>query len=99
MEFYLNEFTFEVDLFKNGAHEAFSEAMRNLTANRKIHKRFERLARDPNSLDPGQLLRDINSVGKGRFAQGLAAILLEKELDVCPPYIARALAYLKKKLT
>ena len=97
--FFLNEFTFEVDLFKSGAHEAFSEAMRNLTANKKIHKRFEKLAHDPNSLDPGQLLKDINSVGKGRFAQGLAAILFEKELDVCPSYIAKALAYLKKKLT
>ncbi len=97
--FFLNEFTFEVDLFNNGAHEAFSEAMRNLTANKKIHERFEKLSVDPNSLDPAQLLKDINSVGKGRFAQGLAAILLEKEIDVCPPYIAKALAYLKKKLT
>ena len=97
--FFLNEFTFEIDLFKNGAHEAFSEAMKNLTTNRKIHKRFKKLALDPGSLDPEQLLKDINSIGKGRFAQGLAAILLKKKLDVCPSYIAKALAYLKKKLT
>ena len=97
--FFLNEFTFEIDLFKNDAHEAFSEAIKNLTTNKKIHKRFKKLARDPDSLDPGQLLKDINSVGKGRFAQRLAAILLEKNLDVCPPYIAEALAYLKNKLT
>ena len=96
---FLNEFTFEIDLFKNGAHEAFSEAMKNLTTNKKIHKRFKKLARDPDSLDPVQLLKDINSVGKGRFAQGLAAVLLEKELDVCPPYITEALTYLKNKLT
>lgn len=96
---FLNEFTFEIDLFKNGAHEAFFEAMMDLTTNKMIHERFEKLSIDPNLLDPGQLLKDINSVGKGRFAQGLAAVLLEKELDVCPPYIAEALAYLKNKLT
>ena len=73
--------------------------MKNLTANKKIHKRFKKLARFPDSLDQVQLLKDINSVGKGRFAQRLAAILLEKNLDVCPPYIAEALAYLKNKLT
>lgn len=97
--FFLNEFTFEIDLFKNGAHETFSEAIKNLTTNRKIHKRFKKLALDPDSLDPEQLLKDINSIGKGRFAQGLAAILLKKKLDVCPSYIAKALAYLKKRLT
>ena len=96
---FLNESTFEIDLFENGAHEAFSEAMKNLTTNKKIHKRFKKLARDPDSLDPVQLLKDINSVGKGRFAQGLAAVLLEKELNVCPPYITEALTYLKSKLT
>ena len=96
---FLNKFTFEIDLFRNGAHEAFSVAMKNLTTNKRIHERFEKLSLNPSSLDPGQLLKDINSVGKGRFAQGLAAVLLKKEFDVCPPYIAEALAYLKNKLT
>ena len=95
---FLNKFTFEIDLFRNGAHEAFFLAMKSLTRNKKIHERFEKLCLNPSSLDPGNLLKDINSVGKGRFAQGLAAVLLEKELNVCPPYIAEALAFLKKTL-
>jgi len=95
---FVNEFTFEIDLFKNGAHEAFAEAIKDLTTNTKIHKRFDELAKDPDALDPKQLLKDINSVGKGRFAQRLAAVLQKNNIDVCPTYIAAALAYLKGKL-
>lgn len=95
---FLNEFTFEIDLFKNGAHEAFAEAIKKLTTNKKIHERFDELAEDPEKLNPKQLLKDINSVGKGRFAQRLAAVLQKNNLDVCPPYISGALTYLKGKL-
>jgi putative ATP-dependent endonuclease of OLD family len=92
---FINEFTFEIDLFKSGAHEVFAEAIKDLTSNKKMHERFDALAANPNSLDPKQLLKDINSVGKGRFAQRLAAILQRDNIDVCPPYIAKALSYLK----
>jgi putative ATP-dependent endonuclease of OLD family len=95
---FLNEFTFEIDLFKNGAHEAFAEAIKGLTTNRKMHKRFDELAKNPGTLDTKQLLKDINSVGKGRFAQRLAAVLQKNNLDVCPPYIVEALSYLKGKM-
>ena len=95
---FVNEFTFEIDLFKSGAHEAFAVAIKDLTSNKKIHERFDALAEDPDALDPKQLLKDINSVGKGRFAQRLGAVLQKDNLDVCPPYIADALTYLKGKL-
>lgn len=92
---FLNDFTFEVDLFKNGAHEAFALAMKSLTPNKKMQGRFDLLAANPAALDPEQLLKDINTIGKGRFAQRLASVLLEKRLDVCPTYIKNALAHLK----
>ena len=95
---FVNEFTFEIDLFKNGAHEAFAQAIKGLTTNKKIHERFDNLAEDPDALDAKQLLKDINSVGKGRFSQRLAAVLQKSNLDVCPPYIADALTYLKGKV-
>ncbi|MGJ8642218.1 MAG: ATP-dependent nuclease [Luteolibacter sp.] len=95
---FLNEFTFEIDLFKNGAHQAFAESIKELTTNKKIHERFDKLADDPTTLEPRQLLKDINSVGKGRFAQRLAAVLQKKNLNVCPPYIAQALTYLKENM-
>ena len=95
---FVNEFTFEIDLFNSGAHKAFAVAIKDLTSNKKIHERFDALAEDPDAIDPKQLLKDINSVGKGRFAQRLGAVLQKDKLDVCPPYIADALSYLKGKL-
>ncbi len=71
---FLNDFTFEIDLFKAGAGSELAEAVKSLTSNKKMHKRFEALADDPDSLDPKQFLKDINSLGKGRVAQRVAEI-------------------------
>jgi len=95
---FLNEFTFEVDLFRAGAEDQFAQAVKGLTTNKKMHKRFEALAHDPDMLDPKQFLRDIDSLGKGRLAQRLASILLAEEVDLCPPYIKAACDYMKEKL-
>jgi len=95
---FLNEFTFEIDLFKAGAKDHFLTAIKGLTSNKKMHKRFTELSADPASLDPTQFLKDIDSIGKGRMAQRLAAVLLEADVDVCPAYIKTALKYLKSKL-
>ena len=95
---FLNEFTFEIDLFNAGAEDEFNEAVKGLTENQKMHSRFSALASDPSTLDSAQLLKDINSLGKGRFAQRLATVLVEKDVDICPPYIKAALDYMKAKL-
>ena len=96
---FMNTFTFEIDLFKQGAEKEFSEAIKELTTNKKMQQRFDALAEDSGLLDAAHLLKDINSIGKGRFAQRLAAVLLKREVDICPTYIAEALEYLKGKLT
>lgn len=95
---FLNEFTFEVDVFKAGAEEHFQTAAEELSSNKQMHARFKALAADPASLDAKQFLKDIDSIGKGRFAQRLASVLLAKKADVCPVYIKDALAYMKEKL-
>lgn len=95
---FLNEFTFEIDLFRAGAEDEFAEAIKGLTSNKMMHKRFEALSDEPDKLDPKQFLKDIDSLGKGRVAQRLASILLAEEVDVCPPYIRAALDYMKEKL-
>jgi putative ATP-dependent endonuclease of the OLD family len=77
---FLNTFTFEVDLFKTGAEKEFAEAIKGLTSNTKMHRRFDELSVDPESLDPKQFLKDIDSIGKGRVAQRLASIFLAKNL-------------------
>jgi len=95
---FLNEFTFEIDLFRSGAGNQFAKAIKELSTNKKMHARFDELADDPRSLDPKQFLKDIDSIGKGRVAQRLASIFLANKCDVCPPYIKAAFDYLKEKL-
>jgi len=95
---FLNNFTFEVDLFRSGAENEFSKAIKGLTSNTKMHARFDELSVDPSSLAPKQFLKDIDSIGKGRVAQRLASIFLAEQSDVCPPYIKAALDYLKVRL-
>lgn len=95
---FLNQFTFEVDLFKTGAEGEFFEAISGLTSNKKMKSRFDALSQAPDSLDPVQFLKDIDSIGKGRVAQRLASIITAKEIDVCPTYIEDALKFLRVKL-
>lgn len=95
---FLNDYTFEIDLFKEGTEDEFAQAMKELTDNKEMHKRFDELCKNPEKLEPKQFLKDINSVGKGRLAQRLAALFLAEGVDVCPPYIAAALDYMKAKL-
>lgn len=95
---FLNDYTFEVDLFKSGSKRYFQQAAKSLSSNKAMHKRFDRLATDPASLDPKQFLKDIDSIGKGRFAQRLASVLIDEDADVCPEYIRSALEYLREQL-
>ena len=96
---FINTFTFEVDLFKEpDAAGHFLTAVKGLTDNNAMHKRFAALADDPKTLDPTQFLKDIDSIGKGRVAQRLAAVLLDAEEDICPTYIRSAFKYLKAKI-
>ncbi|MEJ6007756.1 AAA family ATPase [Paucibacter sp. AS339] len=95
---FLNNFTFEIDLFKAGSENQFSKAIKTLTTNKAMHKRFAALAADPATLKSKPFLKDIDSIGKGRVAQRLAATLVADKIDVCPPYIRSALKYLQGKL-
>lgn len=95
---FLNEYTFEIDLFNAGTEDEFAEAIKGLTDNKKMHERFDKFAKDAKTLDPKSFLKDIDSLGKGRVAQRLASLFLAQDMDVCPPYIKAALNYLKAKL-
>jgi putative ATP-dependent endonuclease of the OLD family len=95
---FLNTFTFEIDVFKAGAEGEFLKAVEALTSNKKMHDRFSTLSADPASLNPEKFLKDIDSIGKGRVAQRLASVLIDENVDVCPPYIKAALDYLKAGL-
>jgi putative ATP-dependent endonuclease of OLD family len=96
---FLNTFTFEIDLINTGIHNIFRDVAKELTTNKQIHRRFEGLIEKPESLVAKSLLKDIESIGKGRFAQRLSSHLHKSKTNACPPYIKMALEHLRKALT
>lgn len=94
---FTNSHTFEVDLFKAGLHDAFSQAMSSVGSGPKMRQRMEGWAAEPASLDPDAFLKDIESVGKGRFAQRLASVIIESDLKTCPKYISGGVKYVADK--
>lgn len=96
---FLNSSTFEIDLFESDAEEHFEEAIKGLTENKKMLERFLEWSKDPSTIDQSQLIKDITSIGKGRFAQRVSAIVNSKGTDVCPKYIKAAIDYLVGKIS
>ncbi|MCB2141456.1 AAA family ATPase [bacterium] len=94
---YVNSHTFEVDLFQSGLHEAFTEAMDNLGRSARARERMKGWAEDPVTLEVETFLKDIENVGKGRFAQRLASIIVESDLTQCPQYIVDGVKYVSNK--
>ncbi len=93
---FINGHTFEVDLFNSGLEDAFAEAMEDL-GNSAASKRMTEWAGDPSQLGVAAFLKDIDTVGKGRFAQRLASIIVESDLTHCPQYIADGVKYVSSK--
>jgi len=94
---FLNTHTFELDLFKAGLADAFSQAMGAVGTNASMRDRMKAWAADPTSLDVDAFLRDIDTAGKGRFAQRLASIIAESALKACPEYIAKGVKHVADK--
>jgi len=94
---FMNSHTFEVDLFRSGLQEAFAEAMEHLGCSARARERMKGWSKDPDTLDVETFLKDIENVGKGRFAQRLASIIVESDLTHCPQYIADGVKYVSSK--
>ena len=92
---FLNSHTFEIDLFKAGLHESMSCALREQSTSQKAKERADGWSADPSTLDPGRFLKDVEAVGKGRFAQHLATKITG---NACPVYILGALQYVATKV-
>ena len=96
--FFLNDYTLEVDLIKSGWYSEFHEAMSSLSDNNAAIARSKLFSEDNDALDAEQLLKDIKEVGKGRFAQRMASIILKTGKKITPSYITDAIRYLISKL-
>jgi putative ATP-dependent endonuclease of the OLD family len=91
---FLNEFTFEVDLFKCGRHKSICKTLAELAGSQTARDRAEKWRDDPDECEPEDLLSDIDKIGKGRFAQRLAGNMKGNH---CPPYVEKAIKHVVKK--
>lgn len=94
---FLNAHTFEVDLFKCGLSQQFKEVMNTLETSKPMKDRMQRWADDIVPLDVDKFIADIETVGKGRFAQRLASIIAETATKSCPDYIMEGIKYVANR--
>jgi putative ATP-dependent endonuclease of the OLD family len=87
---FLNEHTFEVDLFKCGREKSVTKTLIELAESQAAQERAEGWRDDPKTLNAKTFLSDIEAIGKGRFAQRLAGHLRSNR---CPDYIKEAIEY------
>lgn len=87
---FLNGSTLEVELFKlNLSAETQSILLAQLTLSQADKDELQSWVDDTDQLDPAKLLKMIERIGKGRFAQKLARMV---SVSVeCPTYIQQAL--------
>jgi putative ATP-dependent endonuclease of OLD family len=92
-----NTHTFEVDLFTSNLEGEFVKTMNAVGTNTSMKKRMQGWADDISSLNTNVFLKDIETVGKGRFAQRLACLIAESGTENCPEYIIRGVKYVANK--
>lgn len=93
---FVGDSTLEVDLFRAGQHEVLCQTLADLTTNGAARGRAIGWRADPSSLDAERFLKDIEEIGKGRFAQRLAARLRP---GACPDYIERAINHVVTRVS
>lgn len=94
---FMGNHTFEVDLFQAGLGAKLAESMNTVGKSKAMKERMEAWAGNTASLNIEKFLNDLETVGKGRFAQRLASIIAESETKSCPEYIVKALKYVTNK--
>ena len=92
---YTNSRTLEVDLFDDGFAAAIIAVLREypFSAARKEH--IDNWEADPEELDPALLLKMIDTIGKGRFAQRMLSYIDGIE---APDYIKDAIKYVAERV-
>lgn len=95
--YFVNDTTFEVELFKLGSAKDFQTILtEELSMGQATKRRLEEWVSDPDELDEDAFLKLVERVGKGRLAQRLADVATA---DECPDYIRLALERIKDAVT
>ena len=94
---FMNNYTLEIDLFNSGRHISMCDTIIELSENGAAKKRAKAWRGEKCfNADEKQFLKDIEGIGKGRFAQRLASNFQNKK--AIPPYILEALKYVKERV-
>jgi len=99
---FINGSTLEIELYNAGCIEQMNSVIEALCDVAVAKSRFQKLldqTKKENTVveleDQKRFIKDIEYVGKGRFAQRLCAELctLDTGYDICPPYILKAIRH------
>lgn len=94
--YFVNGNTLEPELFCGGLAEAMQQVIEEeLSVNQANRDLIQGWVGDTDTLDEERLVKLIERIGKGRFAQALAPHVDE---DTCPDYIRRALEHIRDAL-
>jgi len=93
---FLNSHTFEVDLVRCGYFCSTARAMEELCSVKIAVDRAKKRSESKTLDDEETFLGDIGYVGKGRFAQRLAAHIVGSKCKKCPDYILKAIKHVTK---
>jgi putative ATP-dependent endonuclease of OLD family len=96
---FLGTSTFEIDLLRSGRARSMATALADLAVTKRAKARAQAwiAAQKVSAEDEARFLKDISTIGKGRFAQRLAARILRREGSPYaqgPRYIVDAITYL-----
>jgi putative ATP-dependent endonuclease of OLD family len=91
--FFLNSHTFEIELFNSGRHNSMCDTIVELTENGAAKTRAAGWKAGPQTLEGKQLVKDIEEIGKGRYAQRLSSKIMKRSSKYCPDYILKALRH------
>ncbi len=92
---FVNTHTLEVDLFKDGYEDLIAKTFTDHRPSKGFRSLIEKWVENPDRLDVKRYLKQINQIGKGRFAQRLAAHLDGKE---SPNYISSAIRFVSENV-
>ena len=90
---FLNKHTFEIDLIRCGYFQSSAKTMEELCPVKAAVVRAKKRTKAKTIDDENGFLRDISYVGKGRFAQRLAAHISRSPCKKCPEYILKAIKH------
>lgn len=99
---FLNDATFEIDLLRSGRAVSMATALKQLAPGKTAEDRAAAWATSKSvpADEEARFLKDIEAIGKGRYAQRLASTMLKKRSgDQAPRYISDALAFLRRQLS